>query len=206
MANKVKVSRTQSITHLQTRWLAYTHPSGSPTLWLAYVSGSPTYTRVSTLARATLSLSLAYTTASPALSFASYLGHAPTTLTRTECFELRREPPLQLRNCRAAAAAPAPVVPISPASPIRTLLAARASTHPAPLAWAAPSLRSACSCRARRRSRTPVDEPASLRLCQRRRWSWPSRRTPRQLAPAALLAARAAPAMASSISRLQKLP
>ena len=65
---KVKVSRTQSITHLQTRLLAYTHHSGSPTLWLAYVlrlwlayvSGSPTYTRISTVARATLSLSLAY--------------------------------------------------------------------------------------------------------------------------------------------------
>ena len=103
----------------------------------------------------------------------------------------------------AAAAAPTPVVPISPASPSRTLLAARASTHPAPLAWAAPSLRSACSCRVRHRSRTPVDEPASLRLCQRRRWSLPSRRTPRQLAPAALLAARAAPAKASCIRRLQ---
>ena len=113
-----------------------------PILWLAcYVPGSPTYTRISTLARATLSLSLAYTTASPALSFASYLGHAPTTLTRTECFESCGESRRSGSTTAAAAAAPAPVVPISPASPIRTLLAARASTHHPPIPRRWPGLR-----------------------------------------------------------------
>ena len=51
----------------------------------------------------------------------------------------------------------------------------------------------------------PVTPPArtSLRRCRRCGESCLSRRTPRQLAPAALLAVRAAPAVASSIPRLQ---
>ena len=51
----------------------------------------------------------------------------------------------------------------------------------------------------------PVTPPArtSLRRCRRCGESCLSRRTPRQLAPAALLAVRAAPAVASSIQNLK---
>ena len=106
-------------------------------LWLAYASGSPTYTRISTEdyrgPRYAFALAC-LPTASPALSLASHLGHNPKSV--LSCGESRRSG----SETAATAAAPAPVVPIS------TLCAGLPKPHSARRARIHPSRAAGLGC------------------------------------------------------------